>query len=113
MKNINQPRVSSAVTFSCGQLQIFQGTFTTDKNAVTLWVEESSHPECFGPSLEHPVVELLVSLQELCEPEAQRGGLPGDLPPQVGHTSIENVVQRIAKVLGVIHLVYSILSILS
>lgn len=80
---------------------------------VTLWVEESSHPECFGPSLEHPVVELLVSLQELCEPEAQRGGLPGDLPPQVGHTSIENVVQRIAKVLGVIRLVYSILSILS
>lgn len=111
MKNINQPTVSSAVTFSCKAN--LSGNIHHRQNAVTLWVEESSHPECFGPSLEHPVVELLVSLQELCEPEAQRGGLPGDLPPQVGHTSIENVVQRIAKVLGVIRLVYSIPSILS
>lgn len=67
----------------------------------TLWVEESGHPECFGSSLEHPVVELFVSFQELCEPEAQRGGLPGELPPQVRHAGVENVVQGITEVLGV------------
>ena len=65
----------------------------------TLRVEESSHPEDVGASLEDPAVELLVPLQQLCVPEAQRGGLPGHLPPQARHLRIKHVVQRITQVL--------------
>lgn len=46
------------------------------------------------------MVELFVSFQELCEPEAQRGGLPGELSPQVWHAGVEYVVQGITEVLG-------------
>lgn len=40
---------------------------------VTLWVEEACYPKCFGSSFKHPVVELFVSFQKLCEPKAQCG----------------------------------------
>ena len=68
---------------------------------LTLWVEEARHPKRFGSPFKHPAVELLVSLQKLCEPEAQRGGLPGDFPPQVWHAGIKNIVQGIAEILRV------------
>ncbi|TNN84663.1 hypothetical protein EYF80_005078 [Liparis tanakae] len=41
----------------------------------------------------------LMSSQKLREPEAQRGRLPRDLPPQVRHTGIKDIVQSVTEVL--------------
>lgn len=45
----------------------------------TLRVEESCHPKHTGPAIKNPVGELVISLQELCEPETNGGRLPRDL----------------------------------
>jgi hypothetical protein len=44
-----------------------------------LWVEEASHPETVGSAVEAPSVELLVSFNELSEPETNSARLPGNL----------------------------------
>ena len=41
-----------------------------------LRVKEPRHPKHVGPGSEDPVRELIVAFQQLCEPEAQGGGLP-------------------------------------
>lgn len=38
-----------------------------------LWVEESRQPELVGSSACDPAAELLVPVQQLAEPKAQRG----------------------------------------
>ena len=65
----------------------------------TLWIEEASHPEDIRATLEAPGVELGIPLQQLSEPEAQGGRLPGHLPPQGWHAGIVHVVQRISQIL--------------
>lgn len=64
-----------------------------------LRVEESGHPERSGSSLKQPGGELLVSVQEVGEPEPEGGRLPGDLLPNGGYTGVEHVVQRVTEVL--------------
>ena len=44
-----------------------------------LRVEEARHPEGVGTAVEAPAVELVVSLDQLREPEAQRARVPRDL----------------------------------
>ena len=42
-------------------------------------VEEAGHPETCGTTLKEPRVELLVSVEQVSEPETERGRLPGNL----------------------------------
>lgn len=44
-----------------------------------LGVEEPRHPETAGAAFKHPATELGVSLQQLCVPETNGGGIPRDL----------------------------------
>ena len=65
----------------------------------TLRIKEASHPEKVRSSDKHPVMELVISLQQLCKPEAQCRGLPGNFPPQIGNFGIKHVIQGITQVL--------------
>lgn len=65
-----------------------------------LGVEEASHPERCGAALKQPGGELLVSIQQVGEPETERGRLPGDFLPVGGHAGVEHVVQGVAQVLA-------------
>ena len=65
----------------------------------TLWIEESSHPEAVGSTLKQPGMELLITIQKICEPESKSCRFPRDLLPNTGDPSIEHVVQSISKVL--------------
>ena len=44
-----------------------------------LRVEEPSHPEDVRPSFKAPGPELAVALEQVCVPESQRRGIPGNL----------------------------------
>lgn len=65
----------------------------------TLGVEESRHPEDVWSADKHPGVELLIPLQQLGEPKADGGGLPGHLSPGIRHTGVKQVVQGITQAL--------------
>ena len=64
--------------------------------ALTLGIEEASHPEDDGSSAVDPGRELCVSLEQLREPEAERGRRPRDAVPDFRHAGIVHVVQSIA-----------------
>lgn len=64
-----------------------------------LGIEEPSEPKLVWSTTEGPVVKLLVPLEQLCEPEAQRRRLPGDLLPELWHSRIIHAVQSIPQIL--------------
>ena len=55
------------------------GNFLPHGRQETLGVKEPGHPEYVGAGIEYPLAELSVPLQELSEPEPQRGGFPRHL----------------------------------
>jgi len=65
----------------------------------TLCVEESSEPEALGSVVEDPLGELVVALEQLGEPEADRRRRPRHFAPQVRHFGVEHAVERVTKVL--------------
>ena len=52
------------------------GLYLSHGREESLWIEESSHPKCFGPALKYPCPELLISLQQLRVPEANGRRVP-------------------------------------
>ena len=56
---------------------------------VYLRVEESSHPEDVGSSVEAPGVELGVAVNQLREPETKGHGVPGDLLRRKNYKNIK------------------------
>lgn len=66
---------------------------------VDLRVEEAGEPELVWPSGTDPAAELLVSLQQLTEPEAQRGRRPAEPQPQARNPSIKHAVESVAQIL--------------
>ena len=59
-----------------------------------LRVEEAGHPEADGTALEHPRVVLLLALEQVGEPEAERRGLPRHLAADGGQRRVRNTEGR-------------------
>ena len=47
--------------------------------------------------VEEPALELVVTFQQFSEPEAERGGLPGDVAPQFRHARVVHGVHGVAQ----------------
>ena len=71
----------------------------TLRGAHTLGIKEAGHPERIGPPFKYPGRKLSVPFQELGEPEAQRGRVPGHSFPDLRYASVIHVVQGISQVL--------------
>lgn len=64
-----------------------------------LRVEESGEPERVRPAGADPAAELQAPLQQLAEPEAQRGRGPAGPQPQARDPGVEHAVQSVPQVL--------------
>ena len=62
-----------------------------------LRVKEAGQPELVWPSIAHPAAELLVAVQQLGEPEAQRGRVPAELQPQGRDAGVVHAVQGVPQ----------------
>ena len=74
--------------------------FIESQRDLTLSIEESSEPETFRSIFEDPLGELVITLEQLSEPEADRRRRPRHFAPQVGYLGVEHAVQCIAKILN-------------
>ena len=45
----------------------------------TLGIKETRHPECIGSAFKTPTAELGITIYQLCKPETQSAGVPGNL----------------------------------
>lgn len=72
---------------------------TIEAHSYTLWIEEASHPKFIRPARLDPRFQLLISLDQLCEPKAKGRRFPRLCLPNTRNPCIIDIVQSIFQLL--------------